>query len=204
MARAAQSAGVRAAAVRDRRSASDRRRAPRPAGQGTLVSVDGLSAAAIKQAARRLATADKKMRAGISWWDASGIFGDVDAAPPDAEQPSIRTLLLLYAADLSFRLRWEIGPALAEGRTVIAAPYVDTAIALGRAAGVDESWLRTMFNFAPAAKERRYVETVRSAKNEVGLLEFTCKRAAGLSTKAAREELLTRMRARLKAGRARA
>ena len=29
--------------------------------------------------------------------------------------PSSRTLLLLYAADLAFRLRWEIGPALDEG-----------------------------------------------------------------------------------------
>ena len=49
--------------------------------------------------------------------------------------PSARTLLLLYAADLAFRLRWQIRPALAEGRTVVAAPYVDTAVAFGRAAG---------------------------------------------------------------------
>jgi hypothetical protein len=168
------------------------------------VSVDGISAAAIRQTAKRLATADRKMRAGISWWDASGIFGDVGAAPSDAEQPSVRTLLLLYAADLSFRLRWEIGPALADGRTVIAAPYVDTAIALGRAAGVDETWLRGMFNFAPVPAKRHHVETVRSVKSEPGLLEFTCKRAAGLGSRDAREELLARMRARLKATRARA
>jgi len=168
------------------------------------VSVDGISAAAIRQAAKRLASADRKVRAGVSWWDASGIFGDVEAAPSDAEQPSVRTLLLLYAADLSFRLRWEIGPALAEGRTVIAAPYVDTAVALGRAAGVDESWLRAMFDFAPAPSERRYVETARTARSETGMLEFTCRRAAGLSTREAREALLTRMRARLKATRARA
>jgi hypothetical protein len=183
---------------------TERRRAARPAGKGTLVSVDGISAAAIRQTAKRLAAADRKARAGISWWDASGIFGDVGAAPSDAEQPSVRTLLLLYAADLSFRLRWEIAPALAEGRTVIAAPYVDTAVALGRAAGVDEAWLRAMFDFAPVPAERRYVETVRSVKTETGLLEFTCKRAAGLSSRGAREALLTRMRARLKATRARA
>ena len=53
-----------------------------------------------------------------------------------AGAPSARTLLLLYAADLAFRLRWEIRPALAAGRTVVAAPYVDTAVAFGRAAGV--------------------------------------------------------------------
>ena len=189
----------------------ERRRAPRPAGKGTLVSVDGVSGAGIRQAAQRLASAEKASRAGISWWDASGIFGDVDAAPPDAEPPSIRTLLLLYAADLSFRLRWEIGPALAEGRTVIAAPYVDTAIALGRAAGVDDAWLREMFNFAPPPARRQYVDgpsrtgpsTKLGAGKENGLLEFACRRAAGLTARSAREELRTRMRARLKATRSR-
>ena len=35
-----------------------------------------------------------------------------------------QTLVLLYASDLLFRLRWEIRPALAEGRTVVVAPYV--------------------------------------------------------------------------------
>ena len=49
---------------------------------------------------------------------------------------SPRTLLLLYAADLAFRLRWEIRPALDAGQTVIAAPYLDTAFAFGRACGL--------------------------------------------------------------------
>jgi hypothetical protein len=61
-----------------------------------------------------------------------------------------------------------------------------------------------MFTFAPEPAERRYIETVPRVKSETGLLEFTCRRAAGLATREARDVLLTRMRARLKATRARA
>ena len=73
--------------------------------------------------------------------------------PPTSEAgtPSARTLLLLYAADLAFRLRWEISPALDEGRLVIAAPYVATPMALGQAAGLDPDWLADLFRFAPPA-----------------------------------------------------
>ena len=66
---------------------------------------------------------------------------------------SPRTLLLLYAVDLSFRLRWQILPALEEGTTVIAAPYVETAIGFGRASGLPQSWLRELLRFAPQAAE---------------------------------------------------
>ena len=83
-------------------------RTRRPA---ALLSVDGVSASAVMQAAKRLASADRGDRAGISSWDASGIFGDLGVAGMDVEPPSARTLLLLYAADLAFRLRWEIRPA---------------------------------------------------------------------------------------------
>ena len=34
-----------------------------------------------------------------------------------------------------FRLRWEIRPVLEAGGVVIAAPYVETAVAFGAAAG---------------------------------------------------------------------
>jgi hypothetical protein len=58
--------------------------------------------------------------------------------------------MLLYAADLAFRMRWEIQPTLDAGHVVIAAPYVVTAIGFGVAAGLPENWLRTLFSFAPA------------------------------------------------------
>lgn len=171
---------------------------------GTLISVDGVTDAALARMAKRLAADDSFSRLGISRWDASGIFGDLEAGSPDIEPPSARTLLLLYAADLVFRIRWEIGPALEEGRTVVAAPYVDTAVALGRAAGVDEAWLRSMFEFAPAPAERRHVKDPPPARpTGHGFVEFVCRRMAGMETRSAREDLLTRTHARLRGARAR-
>ncbi len=97
-----------------------------------------------------------------------------------AGSPSARTLLLLYAADLAFRLRWQIRPALAEGRTVIAAPYVATALAFGRAAGLKPSWLMNLFRFAPRAHERRFAHATagRAAAAKGGFVAFSAERAA--------------------------
>lgn len=106
-------------------------------------------AAAAKSLARSLRTTQAPC--GVSNWDASGIFYDIlqgDRALPGA---SPRTLMLLYAADLAFRLRWQIRPALEEGATVVAAPYVDSAIAFGRAAGLPKVWMQELLRFAPPA-----------------------------------------------------
>src|SRR5256885_12979229 len=113
-----------------------------------LIALDGVNGAALMTAARGLVADSQPRRAAISSWDASGIFGEVAVADSSAGRPSARTLLLLYAADLAFRLRWEIRPALAAGRQVVAAPYVDTAIAFGRAADLDPDWLSDIFQFA--------------------------------------------------------
>ena len=122
-----------------------------------LIAVDGVNGNAMVAAAKSRATVETRRRAGISHWDASGIFGEVVVAEDAAGQPSARTLLLLYAADLAFRLRWEIKPALEEGLIVVAVPYVDTAIAFGRAAGLEAGWLVDTFSFAPRAGDRRLV-----------------------------------------------
>jgi len=37
-------------------------------------------------------------------------------------------------------MKWEIEPHLAEGHTVVAAPYTDTVRAFGRAAGIPKDW----------------------------------------------------------------
>jgi hypothetical protein len=55
----------------------------------------------------------------------------------------------VYAADLAFRLRWEIRPVLESGGIVIAAAYVETAIAFGASCGLPEQWLRELMRFAP-------------------------------------------------------
>ena len=143
-----------------------------------LIAVDGVEAAAVLAAARR--ALGSKDRAGISHWDASGVFQDLAVAGETAGSPSPRTLLLLYAADLAFRLRWEIRPALAEGHTVVAAPYVETAVAFGRAAGVPAGWLANLFRFAPRPNERCFVHGSRKGDRAAdGFIGFGCAQMRG-------------------------
>jgi hypothetical protein len=139
-----------------------------------LIAVDGIQAAAVIAEARIALGAAS--RGGISRWDASGVFQDLAVADETAGAASARTLLLLYAADLAFRLRWEIRPALAAGRTVVAAPYVATAIAFGRAAGVPAGWLANLFRFAPPPGERRFVSAPRGASARDGFVGFASER----------------------------
>jgi len=143
-----------------------------------LIAVDGVDATAVLAEAR--AALGSPERGGISRWDASGVFQDLAVADAGAGAPSARTLLMLYAADLAFRLRWEIRPALAEGRTVIAAPYVETAVALGRAVGLEAGWLTALFSFAPRPAERRFVHRrpTRALTIKDGFVGFACDRMA--------------------------
>ena len=119
--------------------------------RGRLVAIDGAHGEDVFKSATRMVEllADRGFAAGISRWDASGLFADVLTAPAVERDVSPRTLLLLYAADLAFRVRWEIAPALEQGYIVIAAPYVNTAIAFGTAAGLSQDWLTTLVRFAP-------------------------------------------------------
>jgi thymidylate kinase len=167
---------------------------------GALVAIDGVNGLAVESAARELARENRKRRAAVSGWDASGIFGELTIAEQDAGLPSARTLILLYAADLAFRLRWEIKPALAEGRMVIVAPYLSTAIAFGRAAGLDARSLTGMFAFAPEPAESRIVDAAaaRSLSDRTGFVEFACDQLVGAESKAARRELIVRAARTLK------
>ena len=120
-------------------------------------------------------------------------------ADEEAGTPSPRTLLLLFAADLAFRLRWEIEPALAEGKVVIAAPYIETAVAFGRATGISAGWLANLFGFAPRPGDRRYVDTAppRAVSDREGFVEFCSERVAGIPTALTRQQLLDRARIQL-------
>jgi hypothetical protein len=51
----------------------------------------------------------------VSKCDGSSIFYELGRGDPTLAKPSPRTLVLLYASDLVFRLRWEIQPALQQG-----------------------------------------------------------------------------------------
>ncbi|MGH9139659.1 MAG: hypothetical protein ACRD2I_00805 [Vicinamibacterales bacterium] len=163
-----------------------------------LIAVDGVDPAAILTEAR--AAAGASATAGISRWDASGVFQELAVAGKAAGAPSARTLLLLYAADLAFRLRWQIRPALAEGRTVVAAPYVETAVAFGRAAGLDPAWLTNLFRFAPRPSRRRFVHTSarRAATVKEGFVGFSCNRLAGAGAKSERHRMVEQTAAQLR------
>ena len=117
---------------------------------GRLIAIDGSRGADVAKAAESL-VAELRQRGvtcAVSRWDASGPFGELAQAGERAAV-SPRTLSLVYAADLAFRLRWEIRPALDTGALVIAAPYVETAIAFGAGCGLPEQWLRELLRFAP-------------------------------------------------------
>ncbi|HMF94518.1 MAG TPA: hypothetical protein VKE96_09500 [Vicinamibacterales bacterium] len=159
--------------------------------QAKLIAVDGVDTVAVTAAAK--AALASPSRGGISKWDASGVFQDLAVAQRDAGTPSARTLLLLYAADLAFRLRWQIRPALAEGRTVVAAPYVATAIAFGRAAGLSNAWLANLFGFAPRPNARTFVHRRRGARDSNGsdgLVTFFCDHIAGGEARRERRRLI--------------
>jgi hypothetical protein len=119
--------------------------------KGRLLVIEGSGGKALASAAKRLQKAVRRRGnpAGVSPWDASGIFYEILDGPRDMAGATPRTILLLYAADLAFRLRWQILPALEDGATVIAAPYVEAGIAFGRAMGIPPIWLRELFSFAP-------------------------------------------------------
>ena len=141
----------------------------------SLIAVDGANGPALLRAAQQVAPKDEPVRR-VSRWDASGLFEQLVMAGDDISTASPRLLLLLYAADLAFRLRWEIEPALADGHTVVAAPYVDTAIAFGRACGLPAKWLRNLFLFArkPTRQHRVAAPPAATRRAAAGFVEFGC------------------------------
>lgn len=148
-----------------------------------LIAVDGANGRALLAVAQRMAPTNGAV--GISRWDDSGLFEQLIMAGDDISTASPRLLLLLYAADLAFRLRWEIEPALAEGRQVVAAPYTDTALAFGRACGLPAKWLNGLFRFARRPSERHLVGAPAArSRMASGFVEFGCARLAQLDGRA--------------------
>jgi hypothetical protein len=120
-------------------------------GSGELISLDTVDGRDAVAAARKLLQSRSK-EGGISTWDASSIFFEMHGFEV-GDKPSARTLVLLYAADLFFRLRWQIVPAIEEGKCVVAVSYLETGMAFGRVMGLPEKWLNEVFRFAPAPTE---------------------------------------------------
>jgi len=150
---------------------------PKAAGSGQLVSIDAVRGCDLVSCAKRLLQVDgaRTRDGGFSTFDASSIFFDLAGVRDTVEQPaSPQTLLLLFAADLRFRLRWQIEPALAERQTVVAAPYIETGMAFGLAFGVSRRWLTELFRFAPKPAASFWVDKGPSHKQSPssGFLEF--------------------------------
>ena len=184
--------GNKTAPVRSKRPAYVNRR-------GRLIALEGTRGKDLNEAAQRFARklGNSKEAAGWSQWDASNTFYEMRMGKAKSFAPPPRTLLLLYASDLMFRLRWEIEPAVNEGRTVVAAPYVETAVAVGVAMGLSKDWLLELFSFAPKpatslrlkekakvkdnyAKDKGKKDKKRS-KREPGFVEFCCNTLAATS-----------------------
>ena len=87
--------------------------APKTQRPARLIALDGSRGADIAKSAEQLAVElrERGVTCLISQWDASGLFGEL-AQTDQRATASVRTLSLVYAADLAFRLRWEIGAAL--------------------------------------------------------------------------------------------
>ena len=123
--------------------------------KGRLIALEGSGGRPMAVASRFLERQfrEQNVVTGSSGWDASDLFFQISQGARGLPSPSPRTLVLLYASDLAFRLRWQIRPALEEGITVIAAPYLETVFGFGRAAGIAAAWLRQVLEFAPQADE---------------------------------------------------
>jgi hypothetical protein len=166
---------------------------PTPAGQ--LIALDGTRGRDLEEGARRVVKLlESKPGPGLSRFDSSNTFFELRLAKGKRGAAPPQTLVLLYASDLLFRLRWEIRPALAEGRTVVAAPYVQTAIGFGLAAGLSKEWLDELFAFAPPPdgalrlKEKRKGK-VKEHKTGNGYFDFCCWSLSAISPRWTADDL---------------
>jgi hypothetical protein len=168
---------------------------------GRLISIEGSRGKDTAAAADDVIEALKEagVESAISRFDASGLFGELAAAAQGDRQISTRTLTLVYAADLAFRLRWEIRPVLDAGGVVIAAPYLDTAVAFGVSCGLSEAWIRELLRFAPkpdlrARAEERKVGRGWKPRFDRGYPEYCAamlkNSAPHLASKRARREVM--------------
>jgi hypothetical protein len=141
---------------------------------GQLVSLEVIEGKDAVPSAKKLLKGYPENNRGISTWDASSIFFEMHGLEI-GEHASPRTLILLYAADLFFRLRWEILPAMEEGKCVVATPYIESAVAFGLAMGLPRKWLSEVFRFAPEANESYRLNGETSEKlgaPTAGFVEF--------------------------------
>ena len=80
---------------------------PQPPAPGRLISLDGTRGRDLDEAARRVVEMlEGKPGAGLSRFDSSNTFFELRMAKGKRGVAPPQTLVLLYASDLLFRLRW--------------------------------------------------------------------------------------------------
>ena len=166
---------------KENKSQKEKKAKGKPESRGRLLALEGASGHELEQAAEHLVNLLAKAHGGAGWsrWDASNTFYELHLGKAKRYAPPPRTLLLLYASDLLFRLRWEIRPALAEGYAVVVAPYLETAIGFGVASGLSLDWLEELFSFAPKAdasfrlkESKKFKDKAKHKKATSSFVEF--------------------------------
>jgi len=171
---------------------------------GRLIAVDGSRGKDVNAAANAIASALKAsgVECAISRWDASGLFTELAAGARNDRNISMRSLSLIYAADLAFRLRWEIRPVLEAGGVIIAASYIETVVAFGGSCGLDEQWIRQLLRFAPepaihGRSEERKTRRPWKRRTDRGYCEFAAVMldvsAPGRASHAARRVMISKL-----------
>jgi len=94
-----------------------------------------------------------------SEWNSSPIVRATTSRGQKRKLLTPLTFSLIHVTDFSDRVEREIVPSLKAGAIVLADRYVYTAFARDVARGVDRSWVRSLYGFAPAPTLAFYFRT---------------------------------------------
>ena len=92
----------------------------------------------------------------FSEWNSSPIVKATTSRGKRRKRLTPLTFSLIHATDFSDRVEREIVPSLKAGAIVLADRYVYTALARDVARGVDASWVRSLYRFAPMPTQAFY------------------------------------------------
>ena len=130
---------------------------------------------------------DKSYGCMVSEWKTSRLIANVIDDAKDRNLLNATTFSLLYAADFADRLENTIIPALDAGFVVLLDRYTYTAFARDVVRGLDEDWVKKLYNYAPASDLVFYLDMtidilLKRVIGTTGLDYWESGRDIGLST----------------------
>ena len=130
---------------------------------------------------------DKSYGCMVSEWKTSRLIANVIDDAKDRNLLKATTFSLLYAADFADRLENTIIPALDAGFVVLLDRYTYTAFARDVVRGLDEDWVKKLYNYAPAPDLVFYLDMpidilLKRVIGTTGLDYWESGRDIGLST----------------------